>query len=49
MLSYALLFALAVGGGADTVPVADTAAIPLYPIVGPIVPQDTVRKRPKPI
>ena len=47
MLSHALLFALAVGGSADTVPVADTATIPMYPIVA--APIDTVRKRPKPI
>ena len=46
-MNYALLFALAVRGGADTVPVADTATIPTYPIVA--VAADTTKKRPRPI
>jgi hypothetical protein len=44
MLSYALLFALAAGGGADTNTVADTTAISLTASI-----TDTVKKRPKPI
>lgn len=52
MLSYAFMFALVMGGGADTVPVADTASIPL-PTPVAAVPAvslaDTVRKRPRPV